>query len=31
MDFFINFFAGGVAGSIAKTVSAPAERVKLLL
>jgi Mitochondrial carrier protein. len=29
--FLLDFISGGTAGSIAKTVSAPAERVKLLL
>jgi solute carrier family 25 (adenine nucleotide translocator) protein 4/5/6/31 len=30
-SFFIDFMAGGVSGSIAKTIAAPIERVKLLL
>eukprot|EP00919_Chromeraceae_sp_WS-2016_P021179 GHVR01050136.1.p1 GENE.GHVR01050136.1~~GHVR01050136.1.p1 ORF type:complete len:312 (+),score=64.64 GHVR01050136.1:126-1061(+) len=30
-NFWINFMAGGVAGGIAKTMTAPIERVKLLL
>jgi len=30
-DFLINFLAGGVSGSVAKTVTAPIERVKLLI
>jgi len=31
MDFLINFLAGGVSGGIAKTITAPIERVKLLI
>jgi len=31
MDFFINFMAGGVSGAVAKTATAPIERVKLLI
>lgn len=31
LPFLTNFFSGGLAGVIAKTVSAPIERVKLLL
>ena len=30
-DFLLNFFLGGTSGAISKTVSAPLERVKLLL
>jgi len=30
-DFWFDFFAGGFAGALAKTVSAPIERVKLLI
>lgn len=30
-DFFINFMAGGVSGAVAKTATAPIERVKLLI
>jgi solute carrier family 25 (adenine nucleotide translocator) protein 4/5/6/31 len=30
-DFLINFFAGGFSGVIAKTATAPIERIKLLL
>jgi solute carrier family 25 (mitochondrial adenine nucleotide translocator), member 4/5/6/31 len=30
-EFFLDFLSGGVSGAIAKTCSAPAERVKLLL
>jgi len=30
-DFVINFLAGGVSGAIAKTMTAPIERVKLLI
>jgi solute carrier family 25 (adenine nucleotide translocator) protein 4/5/6/31 len=30
-EFLLDFISGGVAGAFAKTVSAPAERVKLLL
>jgi solute carrier family 25 (adenine nucleotide translocator) protein 4/5/6/31 len=30
-DFAINFLAGGVSGAIAKTMTAPIERVKLLI
>lgn len=31
MDFLIDFAAGGVSGAIAKTITAPIERVKLLI
>jgi solute carrier family 25 (adenine nucleotide translocator) protein 4/5/6/31 len=30
-DFIINFLAGGVSGAVAKTATAPIERVKLLI
>ena len=30
-DFIINFLAGGVSGAVAKTTTAPIERVKLLI
>jgi solute carrier family 25 (mitochondrial adenine nucleotide translocator), member 4/5/6/31 len=30
-EFFINFMAGGVSGAVAKTATAPIERVKLLI
>lgn len=30
-DFLINFMAGGVSGAVAKTATAPIERVKLLI
>eukprot|EP00934_Nitzschia_sp_Nitz4_P002093 Nitzschia sp. Nitz4//scaffold197_size40390//9620//10519//NITZ4_007512-RA/size40390-processed-gene-0.8-mRNA-1//-1//CDS//3329540469//2093//frame0 len=30
-DFLINFLAGGVSGAVAKTATAPIERVKLLI
>jgi solute carrier family 25 (adenine nucleotide translocator) protein 4/5/6/31 len=30
-DFMINFLAGGVSGAVAKTATAPIERVKLLI
>eukprot|EP00525_Craspedostauros_australis_P005309 CAMPEP_0198117710 /NCGR_PEP_ID=MMETSP1442-20131203/19033_1 /TAXON_ID= /ORGANISM="Craspedostauros australis, Strain CCMP3328" /LENGTH=325 /DNA_ID=CAMNT_0043775823 /DNA_START=41 /DNA_END=1019 /DNA_ORIENTATION=- len=30
-DFMINFLAGGVSGAVAKTTTAPIERVKLLI
>lgn len=30
-EFLINFFAGGVSGAVAKTTTAPIERVKLLI
>lgn len=30
-DFLINFLAGGVSGAVAKTTTAPIERVKLLI
>jgi len=30
-DFFINFAIGGISGAIAKTITAPIERVKLLI
>lgn len=30
-EFFINFLAGGVSGAVAKTTTAPIERVKLLI
>ena len=30
-DFIVNFLAGGVSGAVAKTVTAPIERVKLLI
>jgi solute carrier family 25 (adenine nucleotide translocator) protein 4/5/6/31 len=30
-EFFINFMAGGVSGAVAKTTTAPIERVKLLI
>lgn len=30
-DFLINFLAGGTSGAVAKTVTAPIERVKLLI
>jgi solute carrier family 25 (adenine nucleotide translocator) protein 4/5/6/31 len=30
-DFIINFLAGGVSGAVAKTITAPIERVKLII
>jgi len=30
-DFLINFLAGGVSGAVAKTITAPIERVKLII
>jgi len=30
-EFILDFFSGAISGGIAKTVGAPAERVKLLL
>lgn len=30
-DFLINFLAGGVSGAVAKTCTAPIERVKLII
>jgi solute carrier family 25 (adenine nucleotide translocator) protein 4/5/6/31 len=30
-DFLVNFLAGGVSGAVAKTITAPIERVKLLI
>ena len=30
-DFLLNFMAGGVSGAVAKTTTAPIERVKLLI
>ena len=31
IDFAKDFFAGGISGAIAKTATAPIERVKLIL
>ena len=31
LNFLFDFFAGGLAGAISKTMNAPIERVKLIL
>jgi len=31
MDFLIDFIAGGTSGAVAKTMTAPIERVKLII